>query len=377
MKKFLFFFHKNHILILFPCILLMIELLIKKNIINKEFKKKNKNENEFFINISHYLAESLILITIKFYYKKKKIEIRYKGSKNTLIFYKKKKKLFVSYKFFIFFIYIISSIEIFSQIFQNNNIIHPIKKNKDKTSFNYLELKELLICIFYVLIFKLNFYNFQYLSISTFIITSVFKIIFNIFENNKKINVLIDFLYHFMKEFFYVLRIILIKYANHILYINIFLIIGFEGLFNLFFYSIFYIFSIYIFNNENLIQLLNTKLIISYLIIIIIYFIFYLVFCQIILKFDPIVFCLSMLLFDFLKFIYNDLIININDNSIFEYGIKITKIFFTIIHSFALLVFCQIIQLNFLNLNKNTDINIKKRENEEISQLELIINNNI
>ena len=226
-----------------------------------------------------------------------------------------------------------------------------------------------MVCIFYVIIFRLNFYNFQYLSISIFIITSVFKILFNVFENNKKRKVLIDFLYHFIREIFYVLRIILIKYANHFYYINIFLIIGIEGLFNLFFYTIFYIFSFYIFNNENLFQLLNSKLIFCYLIIMIVIFFFYLVFCLIILKFDPIVYCLSVLVYDIVKYFYNDLILKLNYHDISDFILKLTKLLITIIHLFALLVFCQIIQLNFLNLNKNTDINIEKRENEEISQI--------
>jgi hypothetical protein len=161
----------------------------------------------------------------------------------------------------------------------------------------------------------------------------------------------------------------MIKYANHFFYINIFLIIGIEGLFNLFFYTIFYIFSFYIFNNENLFQLLNSKLIFCYLIIIIIYILFYIVFCLIILKFDPIVYCLSMLLFDIVKSFYNDLILKLNYHDISDFILKLTKILIIIIHLFALLVFCQIIQLNFLNLNKNTDINIEKRENEETSQI--------
>jgi len=371
MKKIIFFFHKNHFLILFPCILLMIEYLIKKYTINKELKKKNKKERDFFINISHYLAESLILITIKFFFSEKKIKIKIENKKykNSLIVYENKKN--ISYKFLIFFIFIISSIEIFSHIFENNSEIKPITNKENKKSFNYIEIKLCLICIFYVLFFKLNFYNFQYLSISTFIITSVFKLFFNIFEKkNNKEKVLIDFLYHLIRDSLYVLRILLIKYINYFFYINIFLIIGFEGLFNLFFYIIFYIFSFYIFNDENLFQLLNMKLLFCYLIIIIIYFIFYIVFCLIILKFDPIIYCLSILLYDLLKFIYDDLI-NINDYNIFKYKIKITKICFLIIHSIALLVFCQIIQFNFLNLNKNTNINIEIREDKEASQIEI------
>jgi hypothetical protein len=203
-------------------------------------------------------------------------------------------------------------------------------------------------------------------------ITSIFKIFYNFFEkeNNKKIKVLIDFLYFFIREFLYILRIILIKYVNHYYYVNIFLAIGFEGILNLFFHTIYYFFSYNIYNNENLFKLLNIKLIISLLIILIIYFCFYLVFCLMILKFDPIIYCLSILLFDFLKFFYNDIILDLhNDNKICDLTIKIIKTIFSVFHCLAILIFCQIMQLNFYGLNKNTNVNIELREDEEISQI--------
>ena len=372
MNKIKFFFYKKHIFILFPCILLMIEYLIQVNIVDKQFKKKNKHEKEFFISVSHYLAEALILITNKFYYKKKKLKVGIKSIQNTKFLYIRKNIFNSSYKHFPLFLFVISLIEIFLSIFKNNNIIIPISNAKEKKSFNYLEIKCCLCCIFYILFFKLNFYNFQYLSISTFMITSIFKIFYNFFEkeNNKKIKVLIDFLYFFIREFLYILRIILIKYVNHYYYVNIFLAIGFEGILNLFFHTIYYFFSYNIYNNENLFKLLNMKLIISLLIILIIYFCFYLVFCLMILKFDPIIYCLSILLFDFLKFFYNDIILDLhNDNKICDLTIKIIKTIFTVFHCLAILIFCQIMQLNFYGLNKNTNVNIELREDEEISQI--------
>ena len=373
----MFFFQKKHILILFPCILLMIEYLIQEYIIDKQIKKKNKHEKEFFIYLSHYLAESLILITNCFYYKRnkrKKVKAAIKSFQNTQFLYINK-KIKISYNNFSLFIIFISLIEIFLSIFKDNKFIIPITNEKEKKSFNYLEIKECLCCIFYILFFKLNLYNFQYLSISTFMITTIFKIFFNFFEkeNNKKIKVLIDFLYFFIKEFLYILRIILIKYVNHYYYLNIFLTIGFEGILNLFYHTIFYFFSYNIFNNESLFQILNMKLIISYLIILIIYFCFYLVFCLMILKFDPVIYCLSILLFDFLKFIHKDIILDLHENNkICDLTIKVIKTIFLVIHSLAMLIFCQIMQLNFFNLNKNTNVNIELRENEEIYQIKII-----
>ena len=379
MNKIMFFFQKKHILILFPCILLMIEYLIQEYIIDKQIKKKNKHEKEFFIYLSHYLGESLILlITNCFYYKRKKVKVAIKSFQNTQ-FLNINKKIKISYNYFSLFIIFISLIEIFLSIFKDNKFIIPITNEKEKKSFNYFEIKECLCCIFYILFFKLNLYNFQYLSISTFMITTIFKIFFNFFEkeNNKKIKVLIDFLYFFIKDFLYILRIILIKYVNHYYYFNIFVTIGFEGILNLFYHIIFYFFSYNIFNNENLFQILNMKLIISYLIILIIYFCFYLVFSLMILKFDPIIYCLSILLFDFLKFIYKDIILDLHDdNKICDLTIKVIKTIFLVINSLSMLIFCQIMQLNFYNLNKNTNVNIELRENEEISQIEIINDKN-
>ena len=87
-------------------------------------------------------------------------------------------------------------------------------------------------------------------------------------------------------------------------------------------------------------------------------------------KIWPIIYCLSILLFDFLKFFYSDIILDLhNDNKICDLTIKIIKTIFTVFHCLAILIFCQIMQLNFYGLNKNTNVNIELREDEEISQI--------
>ena len=105
MKKIIFFFHKNYILILFPCILLMIDYLIQINIINKEFKLKNINEKDFFINIFHYIPKALILIIIKFNYQKYKLKI-YILKINKLFMKKKKNYMFhINFLYFSYLLY--------------------------------------------------------------------------------------------------------------------------------------------------------------------------------------------------------------------------------------------------------------------------------
>jgi hypothetical protein len=110
----------------------MIEYLIQVNIVDKQFKKKNKHEKEFFISVSHYLAEALILITNKFYYKKKKLKVGIKSIQNTKFLYIRKNIFNSSYKHFPIFLFVISLIEIFLSIFKNNNIIIPISNAKEK-----------------------------------------------------------------------------------------------------------------------------------------------------------------------------------------------------------------------------------------------------
>ena len=96
-----------------------------------------------------------------------------------------------------------------------------------------------------------------------------------------------------------------------------------------------------------------------------------------ILKFDPIIYCLSILLFDFLKFIHKDIILDLHENNkICDLTIKVIKTIFLVINSLSMLIFCQIMQLNFYGLNKNTNVNIELRENEEISQIEIINDKN-
>ena len=202
-----------------------------------------------------------------------------------------------------------------------------------------------------------NYYNHHILSI---IISFVVLIIFHIFfpiKSNISFNIFL-FL-NILKGYCYSLNLLLIKYINEIYFINIYLLGGINGLFELIFEMIYYIIKIpeiILFDQQYYYIIL----------MVIIYIIFNYLFYFIVNKYEPIYSLLCDMIPEIVIF-----------NILGEYY-SIGELIIFIILIFFIMVYLEIIQLNFCGLNTNLKI-IRERgilDLESISQAVLLYNEN-
>ena len=302
------------------------------------------------------LSFSLLLI-FNVYSKKKKDKITSSliEDKGNIIFEKNDtiKKKIISWKEKLLWIFLVSIIDyiayLFSSIYwlDNGNYVDTLQTNI------------IFMSIFAYLILKLKLHKHHYLCISVIIIRSIaYTIIFNVYEKDpSKKKDIVPYIVSFVTEIVFSLTYVMSKYFMLIKYIHPFEIMFFEGIFELFFSIMTLIISSLIGKLDNISHFLEKFKYMEVFILIswiIVNFIYHAILFKVIDIFSPFYIHISFLLSEFLYFFFK-----VMD------GLSIGQLIFYIISfivcPFMILVFLEIIELNFCGLSEMTAKNIELR----------------
>lgn len=319
------------------------------------------NTNEFPViytmmySICLCLSFSLLLI-FNVYSKKKKDKITSSliEDKGNIIFEKNDtiKKKIISWKEKLLWIFLVSIIDyiayLFSSIYwlDNGNYVDTLQTNI------------IFMSIFAYLILKLKLHKHHYLCISVIIIRSIaYTIIFNVYKKDpSKKNDIVPYIVSFVTEIVFSLTYVMSKYFMLIKYIHPFEIMFFEGIFELFFSIMTLIISSRIGKLDNISHFLEKFKYMEVFILIswiIVNFIYHAILFKVIDIFSPFYIHISILLSEFLSFFFK------------LDGLSIGQLIFYIISfivcPFMILVFLEIIELNFCGLSEMTAKNIELR----------------
>ena len=301
------------------------------------------------------LSFSLLLI-FNVYSKKKKDKITSSliEDKGNIIFEKNDtiKKKIISWKEKLLWIFLVSIIDyiayLFSSIYwlDNENYVDTLQTNI------------IFMSIFAYLILKLKLHKHHYLCISVIIIRSIaYTIIFNVYKKDpSKKNDIIPYIVSFVTEIVFSLTYVMSKYFMLIKYIHPFEIMFFEGIFELFFSIMTLIISSRIGKLDNISHFLEKFKYMEVFILIswiIVNFIYHAILFKVIDIFSPFYIHISILLSEFLSFF-----VKLDRLSI---GQLIFYIISFIVCPFMILVFLEIIELNFCGLSEMTAKNIELR----------------
>ena len=319
------------------------------------------NTNEFPViytmmySICLCLSFSLLLI-FNVYSKKKKDKITSSliEDKGNIIFEKNDtiKKKIISWKEKLLWIFLVSIIDyiayLFSSIYwlDNGNYVDTLQTNI------------IFMSIFAYLILKLKLHKHHYLCISVIIIRSIaYTIIFNVYKKDpSKKNDIVPYIVSFVTEIVFSLTYVMSKYFMLIKYIHPFEIMFFEGIFELFFSIMTLIISSRIGKLDNISHFLEKFKYMEIFILIswiIVNFIYHAILFKVIDIFSPFYIHISILLSEFLSFF-----VKLDRLSI---GQLIFYIISFIVCPFMILVFLEIIELNFCGLSEMTAKNIELR----------------
>lgn len=301
------------------------------------------------------LSFSLLLI-FNVYSKKKKDKITSSliEDKGNIIFEKNDtiKKKIISWKEKLLWIFLVSIIDyiayLFSSIYwlDNGNYVDTLQTNI------------IFMSIFAYLILKLKLHKHHYLCISVIIIRSIaYTIIFNVYKKDpSKKNDIVPYIVSFVTEIVFSLTYVMSKYFMLIKYIHPFEIMFFEGIFELFFSIMTLIISSLIGKLDNISHFLEKFKYMEVFILIswiIVNFIYHAILFKVIDIFSPFYIHISILLSEFLSFFFK------------LDGLSIGQLIFYIISfivcPFMILVFLEIIELNFCGLSEMTAKNIELR----------------
>lgn len=301
------------------------------------------------------LSFSLLLI-FNVYSKKKKDKITSSliEDKGNIIFEKNDtiKKKIISWKEKLLWIFLVSIIDyiayLFSSIYwlDNGNYVDTLQTNI------------IFMSIFAYLILKLKLHKHHYLCISVIIIRSIaYTIIFNVYKKDpSKKNDIVPYIVSFVTEIVFSLTYVMSKYFMLIKYIHPFEIMFFEGIFELFFSIMTLIISSRIGKLDNISHFLEKFKYMEVFILIswiIVNFIYHAILFKVIDIFSPFYIHISILLSEFLSFFFK------------LDGLSIGQLIFYIISfivcPFMILVFLEIIELNFCGLSEMTAKNIELR----------------
>lgn len=349
MKIISFFFEKNHLYLFIILFILIPDYFIEEKFLKKYIHKKYKikdNLIHFYLFIFRYFGQSLILIPYFIsYFKNKKSKIKNLVNNElaiSIIPISNNKEL-NNYKQILFYAFILSMMEMFLNTFSNSMI-----KYDENKKFKYYEIQICSIILCYNKLFTKEFYIHRKISFFIFLFILIFKAIYNLIDLNIK-KVFIDMIYNLFHYFFVGFKIIILKYIINYLFISGYLLLGFEGLFDLIFYIIYYYFSFGIKKN-----IFNKIYCLVYLIITLLYFILHIFITFLITAFDPILYTLNSFLYLLFQYFLED-----KDKYL------VVNIIFNTIICFFILVFSEVIQINVCNLDKETKINIMEREKNE------------
>ena len=384
MKLISFVWNKNYIYIFIITIILFINDFYNNDFINGIINIKKNKEYNYLINIFNMIGQFLNIILFykfkkvqtensikKIQITKKKIDMN-KNQKSIITFYHIK----TYYSFNIIIIFYISLIEfcdyIYKDCYLNYYLNNKISKKDDEHFYEYVSLEPLSLFILYHIIFykKKNINKFQKISINFVIIILIITFCINLYYNNFFDNfcyLINNIILNLIRN----LKLIILKYLIEYYYFDGFYLNGYAAIITIILYSLEYFLKQYY--KIGIIIKNIFKIIFSYnffyLPIYIVFNFFINIYMIIIISDNPVYFGFIRLLKIFLRNIFY-LLNNLKSNNklinaIIEF---IISIFLLII----MFIYCEFLQINFANINKDTKKNIQKRaENEmKIFQLE-------
>ena len=307
-----------------------------------------------------------LLIIFNLYNKKKNKQITSTIIEDTgnsiFLLNEMRQKKMISWKKKLLWILLVSIIDyaayIFSSIYwlENDNYVETLQTNI------------IFMSIFAYLILKLKLYRHHYLCIIVILIRGVsYTLIFNVFDKtfNEKGNGIIPYVVSFVTEIAFSLTYVIYKYYMLIKFIHPYEIMFFEGLFELFFSIITLIIANSFGKLDNLSNFIGVFKGIEILIIIawiLVSFIYHAILFKVIDTFSPFYIHISTIISEFISIVTKE-----------EKDLSPQKIAFYIfsfiICPFMVLVFLEIIELNFCGLSYMTKKNIELR-----AQLDSITN---
>ena len=353
--------NKKFLLIIIHVIACLISMLIKKN--TKFFSEKNDHPIVYCIIYSLGLCFSFIFLVIYKLYNKKKAQANKTDIEQnyliSLLVPNQTKAISIIEKFL--FISLVAGIDYLSMVMSSLFLIY---------NGNYINSWPVIIIsmtLFSYLFLKVKLYKHHYLSMVIIILIGLFyNVLLDVFDKENMKNNYKFFITFLCSEILNSLVYFLYKYYMHIKYIISFEIIFYQGIIELIFGIITLIITTSINKVDNFIAFcneLNAKEGLLIAALILTNFISSIFMITIINIFSPFHIFLSNALTDFLSFfsvIYTSKGLNNKGEKIDAYVIILCILFF-IIGLFMILIYIEIIQLDFCGLSNMTIKNIQLR----------------
>ena len=233
------------------------------------------------------------------------------------------------------------------------SIIYVLNFVSKRKYLNFWSVNIITFSLFSYLILKIKVYKHHYVCIA---IVVIFGILFDVILDNFNQGNIISNLVNYLSEAVFSLTYVICKYIMLKKFVKSYEILSFEGLIELILGIITLIITNkigYQKNFSDFIDKLDSKEIILYVLTIIISFIYSLSIMTIIDTISPIHVILTDILLELIKYF-----IDLNENDLLT---SILTIIFILICLFAIFVFIEVIELNFLGLSHMTKRNIDLR----------------
>ena len=353
--------NKNIFIVLLGGIIYTGFLFVQKH--SKLFR--GKNNHPIIYTLMHSISLSLSFILLIIYH----IKNKKKNSKSiptlTENSYKDKQdmgKIKISWKIKLLWILLVAAIDFICYAI-SNYLIEP-----DDYYLGIMQINIIFMVIFSYFILKMKLHKHHYLCLFTIVLKCiVYSIVFEVYKYFNK-TVILPFIILFIIEISFCLVYTLYKYYMQIKYINTYELMFFQGLIELLFSIITLIITTkygFVDNFNDFINFLRDNkteipIIIS---LIIIHFIYMIIFYKTIEIFNHFYLFISVLLSEYTVFF-------VNIKELYPKQI-IAGIILMVVCSFMILVFVEIIELNFCGISAMTKKNIELR-----AKIDCMITNN-
>ena len=380
MKILSFYYNEN-----FKYILIVALILILTNIYDDYFIKDKfyNNEFDYLSTIFNYIGQFLTIFIYYKYKEKNKVNSTEINTLNDLIHSNNNNNLInLKFSFWIFNLIIFYlALTDFGHMLYNYGVFYIKSKEKIKSLkyFHYYSLEPLCLFILYYIIFykKNNIKKHHKISFILVIIILIITFFLNLFYNNllENFNYLINtFITSSLKN----LKLIFLKYFIEYYYFDGNFLNGYSAIYSIILFS----FQHFLKNydkigkiNKNIFKILFS-LNIFYLPMYIVFNFFINIYIIIIISDNPVYFGFIRLLKTIIEDIYKIFmkIFKIISKEDKELDVMIIEIIISIFLIIAMFIYCEFLQINLAEMNKDTKINIQKRAENEIQEINLYSN---
>ena len=382
MKVLSFYYNEN-----FKYILIVALILILTNIYDDYFindKYYNNNEFDYLSAIFNYIGQFLTIFIYYKYKEKNKVNSTEINTLNDLIHSNNNNSLInLKFSFWIFNLIIFYlALTDFCHMLYNYGVFYIKSKEKiDKNKyFQYYSLEPLCLFILYYIIFykKNNIKKHHKISFILVIIILIITFFLNFIYNN------------FLENFYYLintfitnalknLKLIFLKYFIEYYYFDGNFLNGYSAIYSIILFSLQHFLKNYdkigkI--NKNIFKILFSFNI-FYLPIYIAFDFFINIYIIIIISDNPVYFGFIRLLKTIIEDIYKIIfmrIFKIISKEDKDLNVMIIEIIISIFLIIAMFIYCEFLQINLAEMDKDTKINIQKRAENEIKEINLYSN---